>query len=97
MLPMSRYFGDVQKAAHVIMLSGGLGALVVARHGLFRRGFKQLKSPSILWFLGHIVPYFFQSFYQILAPFLSTERLKVFYFHSSFFFLQTYVVRVWCG
>ncbi len=24
-----RYFGDVQKAAHVIMLSGGLGALVV--------------------------------------------------------------------
>ena len=28
-LSMCRYFGDVQKAAHVIMISGGLGALVV--------------------------------------------------------------------
>ena len=46
MLPMIRYFGDVQKAAHVIMLSGGLGALVVVSHGFFRRGFKQLNHST---------------------------------------------------
>jgi hypothetical protein len=38
MLPMIRYFGDVQKAAHVIMLSGGLGALVVVSHFISAAG-----------------------------------------------------------
>ena len=57
---MIRYFGDVQKAAHVIMLSGGLGALVVVSHGFF-------ESLHLLWFLGHIVPYFFHLVYQYLS------------------------------